>query len=260
MTGSRSQRLAEELRERIALGDYGPSGALDSEAELGRRYGVSRVTVRRALEQLREEGLLTSRKGAGWYVVSGASFGQSLALGSFQHAGSAVAEAGVPLTRAVVEYGYGPAPVGVARLLAVPDDAEALRVQALRRAGATPLDVVTEWVPLALAAPVSRADAEHPGTWETLRRHGHRIAAVRQSIAATAASQRVADLLDVPASTPVLLVRRLAVGPDGEPIALSEHRYLGHRFRLEVEFRGWPAAATAEPPGVAPITGAEQEG
>ncbi|MFI9011066.1 GntR family transcriptional regulator [Actinosynnema sp. NPDC053489] len=260
MTGSRSQWLAGELRERVALGDYGPAGALESEAELGRRYEVSRVTVRRALEQLRAEGLLTSHKGAGWYVVSGASFGQSLALGSFQHAGSAVAEAGVPLTRTVVEYGYGPAPGGVAHLLAVPDGAEALRVQAVRRAGTTPLDVVTEWVPLALAVPVSRADAEDTGTWETLRRNGHRIAVVRQDIAATAASRRVAELLEVPASTPVLLVRRLAVGPDGTPIALSEHRYLGHRFRLEVEFRGWPATAAAEPPGVAPITGAEQEG
>ncbi|MFD6065844.1 MULTISPECIES: GntR family transcriptional regulator [Amycolatopsis] len=260
MTGSRSERLIGELRERIALADYGPSGSLESEAELGRRYQVSRVTVRRALEQLRAEGLLVSRKGAGWYVVSDASFGQSLALGSFQHAGSAVAEAGVPLVRAVAEYGYVPAPGSVTRLLELPGSAEVLRVQALRRAGATPLDVVTEWVPLAQAAPISRADAEDPGIWEVLRRHGHRIAVVRQSIAAAAASPRVAELLDVPPATPVLLVRRLAVGPDERPIALSEHRYLGHRFRLEVEFRGWPATAVAEPPGVAPIIPTEQEG
>ncbi|GLZ42787.1 GntR family transcriptional regulator [Actinokineospora sp. NBRC 105648] len=260
MTGSRSQWLIAELRERVALGDYGPGGSLESEADLGRRYAVSRVTVRRALEHLRGEGLLAARKGAGWYVVSGASFGQSLALGSFQHAASAVAEAGIPLGRTVVEYGYGAAPESVAHLLGVPDGTEALRVQAVRRAGEGPLDVVTEWVPLALAAPVSRADAEDPGTWEALRRKGNEIAVVRQSIAATAAGERVAELLEVPLSTPVLLVRRLALGPDERPIALSEHRYLGHRFRLEVEFRGWPATAAAEPPGVAPITTTEQEG
>ncbi|MFB9908496.1 GntR family transcriptional regulator [Allokutzneria oryzae] len=259
MTGSRSQWLAGELRERIALGDYGPSGALESEADLGRRYEVSRVTVRRALEHLRGEGLLASRKGAGWFVVSGASFGQSLALGSFQHAVSAITEAGVSLARTVVEYGYGATPAAVARLLAVPDGTETLRVQAVRRADATPLDVVTEWVPLALAAPISRMDAEDPGTWETLRRHGHQVAVVRQSITATTAGSHVAALLKVPVSTPILLIRRLAVGTDDKPIALSEHRYLGHRFRLEVEFRGWPATAAAEPPGVAPITGTDQE-
>jgi GntR family transcriptional regulator len=243
MTGSRSQRLAAELRERITLGDYGPAGAIESEAELGRRHEVSRVTVRRALEQLRDEGLLASRKGAGWYVVS---FAQPLALGTFQHARSAVAEAGVDLTRTVVEYGYREAPPSVAHTFGA---GEVLRVLSLRRTGDTPLDVVTEWVPLELAAPVSRADAESPGTWETLRRNGTQIAVVRQNIAAVAAGE-IGALLGVTAATPVLLVRRTALDASERPIALSEHHYLGHRFQLEVEFRGWPGA---EPPGVAAI-------
>ncbi|MDT7783807.1 MAG: GntR family transcriptional regulator [Pseudonocardiales bacterium] len=247
MIGTRSQRLAAELRSRITLGDYGPAGALESEAELGRRYEVSRVTVRRALEQLRSEGLLASRKGAGWYV---ASFAQPLALGTFQHARSAVVDAGVSLVRTVLEYGYLPAPSRVALTLGA---GEMLRVRSLRRTGSSPLDVVTEWVPLALAAPVSRADAESPGTWETLRRNGNQIAVVRQSIAAVAAGD-VGPLLGVAVGTPVLLVRRIALDAAEQPIALSEHHYLGHRFQLEVEFRGWPGA---EPPGVAPIRSAE---
>lgn len=254
MTGSRFQALAAELRERIALGDYARSGALDSEAELGRRHGVSRVTVRRALEQLRDEGLVASRRGSGWYVVSGASFGQALALGSFQHARSAVAEAGLPLARRVTGYDYRAAPTDVARLLDVATRAEVLRVRAVRSTGTNPLDVVTEWVPLEHATPVSRADAENPGVWETLRRGGHTIGLVRQSIAATAAGDSVAGALGVQAGTPVLLVRRLAVLDDGRPLALSEHRYLGHRFRLEVEFRGWPGNAVTDPPGVTPVS------
>jgi GntR family transcriptional regulator len=253
MTGVRFQWLAAELRERIALGDYARSGALESEAELGRRYQISRVTVRRALEQLRDEGLVAARRGSGWYVMSGASFGQSLALGSFQHARSAVTEAGVPLTRKVIEYEYRQAPPDVARLLLSPDRADVLRVRTVRFTGSHPLDVVTEWVPLPFAAPVSRADAEDPGVWETLRRHGNTIALVRQSIAAAAASASVAPLLDVAAGTPVLLIRRLALLAEGRPMALSDHRYLGHRFRLDVEFRGWPATAGTEPPGMTAV-------
>ncbi|HEX8928153.1 MAG TPA: GntR family transcriptional regulator, partial [Actinomycetota bacterium] len=75
---------------------------------------MSRVTVRRALERLRDEGLVTARRSSGWYVSSGTSFGQALALGRFQHAGSAVAEAGLALTRRVTDYGYQPAPSDVA--------------------------------------------------------------------------------------------------------------------------------------------------
>lgn len=243
MTGPRFQQLASELRERIALGDYARSGALDSEAELARRYSVSRVTVRRALEDLRDQGLITARKGSGWYVVSGVSFGQSLALGTFRHAKSAVT---VPLSRRVHAYSFEQAPPDVARLLEIAPGSEALRIRAVRHAGKSPLDVVVEWVPLAFGAPVSRAEAEEPGVWETLRRHGHTIDLVRQSITATAASDTTASLLETQPGTPLLLVRRLAIGQT--PLALSEHRYLGHRFRLDVEFRGWPSP---DPPGIA---------
>lgn len=156
----------------------------------------------------------------------------------------------MPLIRRVSGYEYRPAPADVARLLG---QVETLRVQAVRFAGSHPLDVVTEWVPLEFAAPVSRADAEDPGVWETLRRNGHDIDVVRQSIAATAASATVAPLLDVAEGTPVLLVRRLALLADSRPLALSEHRYLGHRFRLDVEFRGWPGTAATDPPGMTPI-------
>jgi GntR family transcriptional regulator len=138
-------------------------------------------------------------------------------------------------------------------LLNIASGSDALRVRAVRYAGRSPLDVVTEWVPLPFAAPVSRADAEQPGVWETLRRQGHQIDVVRQSIAATAASDSTAPLLDTSAGTPLLLIRRVAILPEGQPLALSEHRYLGHRFRLDVEFRAGPASAATDPPGVTAV-------
>lgn len=249
MTGARYRQLASELRERIALGDYGPQGALESESELAARYAVSRVTVRKALEQLRDDGLVGSRKGAGWYVASD-PIGQSLALGSFVHAASAVADAGLTISRRVVEYGFLPAPADVAATLDIAAGTELLRAHSVRRAGDEPLDTVVEWVPEPAAAHISRADAADVGIWEAMRRLGHTVSTVRQSIAAVAATARAAELLAVTEGAPLLLIRRLAVGTDGVPLALSDHRYLGHRFRLDVEFRGWPATSATEPPGL----------
>lgn len=250
--GPRVHRLAAELRERIALGDYGEQGALESEGELGRRHGVSRITVRRALENLRDEGLVTSRKGSGWYVSSG-SFGQQLALGTFAHAESAITAAGGSVSRTVLGYAFEPCPEPIAAILGVERETEALRVSAVRHASGSPLDAVTEWVPAQLAAAISRRDVVSPGIWASILTQGHRIAVVRQSIAAVEATENVAESLGVDVGAPLLHVRRLAVDPDQRALALADHRYLGHRFRLDVEFRGWPATSSTEPPGMTTV-------
>ena len=253
MTSSRFSQIADDLRERIALGEFAGSGSLESEAALGRRYDASRITVRRALEQLREQGLVESRQGSGWFVA-GASFHQTLALGTFRHASSAVADAGKHLFRRVVDFGYRQAPAALAESLGLPADGEALHSRSVRSVDGEPLDLVREWVPAALAGRVSRDDATSPGIWETLQRQGHRIASVRQTITAGVASDADAELLQVPAGTPLLLVRRLALAADKSVLALSDHRYLAHRFSLEVEFNGWPVATAAEPPGLRSLT------
>ncbi len=250
--GPRVQQLLAELRDRVALGDYGVEGALESEAELGNRYGVSRITVRRALENLRDEGLVASRKGAGWFVAR-SSFGQQLAVGTFQHAESAIEQAGATLSRTVLAYAFVACPASVAAVLAVDAGAETLRVSSVRRTAGTPLDAVVEWVPAELAAPISRQDAESPGIWASILGLGHQIALVRQSIAAAEATSSTAKSLEVPLGAPLLHVRRVAHDPNESPLALSDHRYVGHRFRLDVEFRGWPATSATEPPGVIEI-------
>ncbi len=247
MTTARWAVLAQELRERIALGDVGESGELESEAGLGARYGVSRVTVRRALELLRDEGLVSSRRGSGWFVV-GASFHQQLALGTFRHAASAVAEAGGHTSRRVIEFGYHRPPAATAALLGLEGDA--LFSRSVRTVDEVPLDVVSEWVPAEFAGSISRDDAERDGIWQTLHRDGHVVETVRQTITAGIATDADARTLDIAAGGPLLLVRRLALAGDERRLALADHRYLAHRFSLEVEFHGWTSAGAAEPPGL----------
>jgi GntR family transcriptional regulator len=255
MTSSRFRQIADDLRERVALGEFGDQGALDSESALCARYTVSRVTVRRALETLRDQGLVESRQGSGWFATGG-SFHQTLALGTFRHAGSAVTESGKAMTRRVVEFGYrqvSPALASTLGLIAdasTPADADALQSRSLRTVDGVPLDLVVEWVPAAIAGQLSRDDATDPGIWASLQRDGHRVASVRQTITAGIASADDASLLDVAVGSPLLLIRRLALDEHRQPLALSDHRYLAHLFSLEVEFNGWPVAGTDTPPGL----------
>ncbi|MGI9623905.1 MAG: GntR family transcriptional regulator, partial [Acidimicrobiales bacterium] len=61
--------IAETLRSRIEAGELGPGQVLPSESSLSSEFDASRVTVRKALELLREDGLLSSQQGAGWFVA-----------------------------------------------------------------------------------------------------------------------------------------------------------------------------------------------
>jgi GntR family transcriptional regulator len=63
------RQIAARLREEISTGSFEPSGRLPSEAELGLRFSVSRVTVRLALDDLARNGLIERRKGKGTYVA-----------------------------------------------------------------------------------------------------------------------------------------------------------------------------------------------
>ncbi len=249
MTSARFATIAHDLRERIALGEFGDLGAVDSESELCTRYAVSRPTARRALEQLRSEGLVDSRHGAGWFVT-GAAFHQRLAIGTFRHAASAVTQAGKIIERRVVEFGFRSAPAALAATVGVDKGAPLLHVRSVRMVEGEGLDVVREWVPAAFGGSVSRDDAVQPGIWQALGRDGHRVATVRQMITAGLASKSDAALLGISPGAPVLLVRRLARRADGIPLALSDHRYAAHRFALEVDFNSGPAAAGSEPPGL----------
>ncbi len=197
---------------------------------------------------LRDEGLLESRQGAGWFVA-GTSFHQTLALGTFRHAASAVTGAGQQLERQVVSFAFIAAPAHIAKILTIPAGADVLRCQSVRSAGGDPLDSSTEWVSGQLAAAVSRADSADPGIWQSLQRNGSTINSVRQSITAGIAGEPDRELLDTTAGVPLLLIRRVALGRQGSPIALSDHRYLAHRFSLEVEFNGWSGHHDS-PPGL----------
>lgn len=235
MTGPRFQQIADEVRERIALGEFGDSGALDSEAELGRRYQASRTTVRKALDVLRDAGLVESRVGSGHFVTGGAVH-QKLALGTFRHAGSAIA--GRQVQRRVAAFGWVTPPPAIALTLRVDPATDVLRTRTVRTVDGDPLDAATEWIPGPAAARLSRADIADPGAWHTLQRQGCVIATVTQTITAGLATESDAELLGVAPGSALLLIRRLALDAAGSPLALADHRYLAGRFSLEVEFHG----------------------
>jgi GntR family transcriptional regulator len=226
--------LADALRARLVARDLGPRGALPGEVDLAREYGTSRVTVRRALDLLRQEGLVTSRRGAGWFAAVDPL---RQPLGRVRTVEAAVEAAGAEPGRRIVAFGFVDAPAAAADALRLSaGNLEVLRVERVNLADDEPFALVTVWVRADIGADVSRADVARTTFYDLLPIRGVELESVHQTITAEVADDRAADLLACSVGDPLLLVRRVTSDVSGAPVLYSEHRYPADRTTFEIEF------------------------
>ena len=225
--------LADALRSRIAARDLGERGALPGELDLATEYGTSRVTVRRALDLLRREGLVTSRRGSGWFAAVDPL---RQPLGRVKTVEAAVEAAGARPGRRVVAFGFVEAPAAVADALRVDRGADVLRVERVNLADDEPFALVTVWVRADVGADISRADVERTTFYDLLPVRGVELEAVHQTITAEIADAQNAALLECAPGDALLLLRRVTCEASGAPVLYSEHRYPADRTTLEIEF------------------------
>ena len=226
MRQTRYQQIADKVRQRVSAGELIPGRLLPSEAELSHTYGASRVTVRRALEVLRDEGLVDSRQGFGWFV-SAEPVRQSLGrLGTIE---SQLLAEGVRSERRIIDFRFLAAPTRVRQLLG---SDTVLRVRRLNLADDEPFALVTVWCPERYGAELSRADVERSPFYELL---GVELGGAVQTIGAAAASARDAELLAVPEGSPVLRCERVTSTVAGEVVLVSEHTFPAHLTEFVVD-------------------------
>jgi GntR family transcriptional regulator len=222
----RYRAIADELRQRVESGELAAGALLPSESELSGAYDVSRVTVRKALDILRGEGLVDSRQGFGWFVATD-PVRQSLGrLGTIEEQ---LAELGVGSERRVVGFRFTAAPPRVRQVLGVDT---VLEVRRVNHADGQPFARVTVWCREDVGARLSRADVESSPFYELV---DVPIGGAVQTIGAAAASREDADLLAVPVGSPVLRCERVTRGVDGRALLVSEHVFPGHRTEFVVD-------------------------
>lgn len=220
----RYQEIAEELRERLVDAPVG--SVLASESEMSAEFEASRVTIRRALELVRDDGLIAARQGFGWYVA-GDPVRQSLeTLGTIE---SQVEGVGKISERKIAAFAFEPAPERVRKMLDVTD---VLRVKRVNLADGEPFAVVTVWCPSDLAATLSRRDVERRPFYELLQVE---LRGATQTIGADLATAEDAALLGIPAGAPLLRCQRVTTDHSGRAVLLSEHLFPAHRTEFVVE-------------------------
>ena len=222
----RYREIAADLKGRVEAGEFAAGGILPSEADFTKSYEASRVTIRRALELLRDQGLIDSRQGFGWFVAVDRVRQNLAQLSTIERE---LAERGVVAERQILDFGFVSANAHVRAVLGVE---QVLRVRRLNLADGAPFARVTVWCPADLGASLSRSDvAAHP-FYELLP---VTIGGATQTIGAALAEGADAKLLEVPVGSPVLRCERVTRDVDGNAVLLSVHVFPAHLTEFVVD-------------------------
>ncbi|MCU4183245.1 GntR family transcriptional regulator [Acidiferrimicrobium sp. IK] len=246
--------IRDTLRQQILDGAFGglaaPRPMLPTETALAAQMGVSRNAVRGALDLLRAEGLVTRIPGAGTFVT-GAKLRQH--LDRLEGLAESMAGHQLPVVNRVLAARMAAATLFVARQLAVAEGSEVVFVERLRSVGGVPLSVETSYLRPAAGRVLLGNDLARTDIFALLERHlGHRLSRAEVTIEAVPADDTVAELLQVRAGSPLLLLQRLTFLDADSPFDLEAIRYRADRLQLVTTLsRDLPGSAdssTTTPP------------
>ena len=199
---------------------------LPSEADLSAEFSVSRVTVRRALEVLRDEGLVSAKQGFGWFVTAEPVTQTLGRLGTIEEQ---MVASGLQPARKIIDFAFEKASRKVAKLLGCE---QVLRVKRVNMADEHPFAVVTVWCPFDLGKHLSRHDVEHSSFYNLLKIN---LGGATQTIGADAATTTEAQLLEIPVGSPVLSCDRVTQDVSGKAVLVSHHVFPAHRTNFVVD-------------------------
>src|SRR2546421_3909385 len=216
-----------ELIEGLDIGE-----AIPSERKLSTDLGVSRLTVRAALDDLVREGQLVRRHGSGTFV-SQPKIAQQVTLTSFSE--DMRRRGMVPGSRTIdLREEHAGARLGWA--LNISPDARVVLIRRLRLADGVTMAIETLHVPAALVPGLTAEDFENSSFYDLLhQRYGIVIGSGIQSIEPTVTNEEESALLGVPLHSPAFLFERTTQTPQGQTVEFVRSVYRGDRYRLVAE-------------------------
>ncbi|MFF8716436.1 GntR family transcriptional regulator [Streptomyces sp. NPDC015184] len=238
------QRIADELRDAIQSGRYGPGDRLPGENDLMADYSVARMTARQALGVLQSEGIAESRKGAGVFVrsfrplrrqgikrLAQSQWGEGRSIWSADTEDRTLVVDKVSVTEE-------PAPDRVAEVLGV-ERGEATCVRRRRFVlDGKPVLLATSYLPASLVAgsAITQEDTGPGGTYARLAELGSKPVHFREEIRSRMPSSAEVGELELSAGTPVMLICRTAFADEGRPVEINEMTLDSASYILEYNF------------------------
>jgi len=221
--------IEHELRRMIASGQ--PGDQLPSDAELCVRFGVSRMTARQAVQRLATEGLLYRVSGRGTFVAQDPVHRRINTLLSFT---DEMARRGLTVRSRVLDSGVRTGMDGETLALQLTPGSRIAILRRLRLVDGIPMAIEYARLP-AVCVSVLDEDLASGSLFSALERLGRVPTRAFGTLTADGAEAREAALLEVSPGTALLVERRTILDQRDAPVEYTESRYVGERYRFDIE-------------------------
>jgi GntR family transcriptional regulator len=244
--GQLTNQVRDELAARIARGELPAGSQLPTERELSSTFGVSRVTVRRAIASLAEDGRVYAIQGRGTFVASDRLAEPPNALLSFH---DMVSRENVVVGAKPLHSEVRPATLSESELFGIAPGAPLFVLERLRTLDDLPVAIDSNVLPLGLAPDLPEADWAQESLYSRLEDAGHAPVTADYAVEARPADEGQAELLATSPGAPLLVAESRAFDDRRRLIVLGVISYRGdrYRFRSTLVARPRPAGLDAGP-------------
>ena len=220
------------LRNKILTGAYGFDSLMPSEQETAEMFGVSRITAKRALNDLAGDGLVVRERGRGTRVVYKAPTPpvQASVEGLLEN----LLAMGLKTEVILLAFDYVRPDDKVARVLHCDDGAMVQRAVRVRCLEGEPFSYLTTFVPEEIGRSYSREDLSAQPLLTLLERSGVDVSRAEQTISATIADAQVAQALDLDFGAPLLSIRRIVYNQNERPVEFISALYRPDRYQYQM--------------------------
>jgi GntR family transcriptional regulator len=221
------------LRDMIRDEFYADGAALPSEQQLMRQYGVSRITAKRALDELAADGLVVRARGRGTRVRFSPPAPPIRA--SVEGLLENLLTMGLKTEVVLLDFDYVPAAPDVAAALECPASTVVQRAVRVRRIKGEPFSHLTTYVPEAIGRSYSRHDLASKPLLSLLERMGVEVSRADQTISAKLADGQIAPHLDVEVGSALLKITRVVRDQSGRPVEYITGLYRPDRYQYTMQ-------------------------
>ncbi len=220
------------LREKIRSGSYPLGAVLPGEQDLTVIFNVSRITVKRALNELASAGLVSRHRGRGTVVTYNATV--PVVKGSFDNLMEALRVMGLSTQVELINVGRVPATPEIGELLGLPSGVPVQRAERVRKLEGEPFSYIITHLPIDVAGGFDADDLAHKPMLDLLEAAGHVATSAEQWITACSAEPAAAQALKIATGSPLLKIVRVMRNTHGAPIEVVQGYYRPERFQYHM--------------------------